>query len=70
MIESAMWLVAVSSVVGNIANIYKKRWGFAVWAVGNVAWVVYDAYLGAWAQAALFVVYFGLAVWGFLRWRS
>ncbi len=67
---SAMWVVTVASLVGTVANIYKRRWGFAVWFVTNLAWTGYDAWLGAWPQAALMAVYAGLAVWGWAKWRD
>lgn len=30
------WLVTTASIVGAVANIYKRRWGFAVWLCANV----------------------------------
>jgi len=64
-----MWLVTLASLVATVANIRKIRWGFAVWAIADAAWLVYDFYIGAYEQAALFAVYTGLAIWGWLAWR-
>lgn len=64
-----MWVVTVTSIVGTVANIYKRRWCFGVWLVTNSLWTAYDVWLGAWAQAALMAVYTGLAVWGLIQWR-
>ena len=70
MIEAAMWIVSVLSLVGTVANIYKARWCFAVWAVTNAAWTLYDIHKTAYPQAALQAVYFVLAIWGLWAWRK
>jgi hypothetical protein len=48
-----MWLVTAASIVGTVANVYRRRWCFAVWLVTNVLWCVYDVAIGAYPQAAL-----------------
>jgi len=63
------WAVTVASIIGTIANIYKKRWCFIIWLFTNAIWCVYDLTLGAYAQSALFFLYFWLAVWGLAQWR-
>jgi hypothetical protein len=64
-----MWLVTIASIIGTIANIYHKRWCFGIWVVTNALWTIYDYTLGAYSQAALGLVYFGLAIWGLIQWR-
>ncbi len=70
MIGNLMWLVTALSIIGTIGNVHKKRWGFGVWSITNFAWVLYNIHLGAHAQATLFAVYFGLAIWGFIKWSK
>jgi nicotinamide riboside transporter PnuC len=67
-LDAGMWLVAAVSLVGTIANLYKRPWGFALWIVTDVAWVGYDIYVGALHQAALLTIYGALAAWGLVRW--
>lgn len=69
MSELLMWAVAAVSLVGTVANLHKKRWGFACWIGTNAVWVVYDIDKQAYPQAALMAVYFCLAVWGFRKWK-
>lgn len=64
------WAITVASIVGVVANIYKKKWCFTVWACTNFAWAVIDFEAGIYSQAALFACYFGLAIWGLLRWAK
>lgn len=41
---------------------------FRIWAFTNAAWALIDWQAGIPAQAALHVVYFGLAVYGIREW--
>ena len=69
-LEPLMWSVTIASIIGTIANIYKKRWGFGVWLITNLCWTAYDIHLGVWSQALLFVVYSCLAAWGLWKWKE
>ena len=66
------WTFAVTaaSIVGTVANIYKRPWCFAVWLVTNSIWCVYDWRIGARGQSVLMFVYVLLAIWGLIRWRK
>lgn len=64
------WLITVASIIGVIANIYKKRWCFGVWLVTNFLWMVIDFSKGLYSQSFLFFVYFCLSVWGLIQWRK
>lgn len=65
-----MWAVTAASLIGVVANIKKKRWCFAVWLCTNSIWCVYDFWIGALAQSALFGVYVVLAIYGLWEWRN
>lgn len=69
-VSDLMWGVTCASLVGVVANVYKLRWCFAVWAVTNATWAIYDYRIGANAQAALQAVYFGLSIWGLWKWKA
>lgn len=69
-IDLLMWGVALMSVTGTIANIYRRMWCFYLWAVGNLCWVAYDIRLGAYPQAALMFIYFLLSLWGIYEWNK
>ena len=70
MIDQLMWVVTIASIIGTVANVYKKSWCFIVWASTNFMWVVYNIHKEIYAQAALWVVYFGLSVWGWCKWKK
>lgn len=62
------WLIAALSLSGTVLNIKKRSECFYLWAVSNVAWVFIDLSKGLHAQAVLFAIYFGLAVYGAWSW--
>lgn len=67
--EILKWLTAFASIVGVVLNIRRQRACFYVWAATNATWAAIDAVHGIWSQAALQVVYFGLAIWGIRSWK-
>jgi len=70
MIGSRMtWLLTISSLIGVVLNIYKRRECFYIWAVTNAGWAVYDFKNEMPAQGTLFAVYLGLAIWGIVKWK-
>jgi len=62
--------LTILSIIGVVANIHHKRWCFAVWMFTNAAWAVVDFAYGIYSQSLLQMVYFGLAVWGYWKWRQ
>ena len=64
------YLITIASIIGTVANIYKKKWCFILWLFTNALWCAVDAYKGLYSQAILFAVYFVLAVWGLVKWRK
>ena len=63
------WALTGLSLLGVVANLYKRRWCFYCWAVTNISWAVVDFWYGIYAQSALQATYFGLAIWGILKWK-
>lgn len=64
------WLIALASIIGTVANVYRRRWCFGVWLVTNAFWTIYDLSIGAYAQGALMAVYFGLSALGLYQWKT
>lgn len=64
------WWITVTSLIGTIANIYKRRWCFWIWLVSNSCWAVIDWRHGLDAQAVLMLIYVLLAVWRLLQWAE
>ena len=65
-----MWFLTALSIIGVILNIKKDRRGFLLWMITNAGWAVVDFSHGLYAQGVLFVVYFALSFWGWIRWKK
>lgn len=64
------WIFVALSLIGNIFVIKKNVLGQYIWAAANLCWIAFDLYLGAYSQAFLFAVYFGMCIWGILEWSK
>jgi nicotinamide riboside transporter PnuC len=64
------WIITAASIIGVVANIYKRRWCFGVWLCTNTLWMIIDLKAGLYAQAFLFAVYVCLAAWGLMQWKK
>lgn len=64
------WLLTVISLIGVVLNIRQDRRCFYIWTGTNTAWAAVDFSKGLHAQAAMFVVYLVLAVWGIYSWKT
>jgi len=64
------WLATALSLCGNVGVMRKRVWGWWLWIVSNLIWIAYDAYIEAWPQAVLFVIYLMIAVVAVVRWSG
>ncbi|MHA1558199.1 MAG: nicotinamide mononucleotide transporter [Alphaproteobacteria bacterium] len=62
-------LTAVT-IYGTLLNSQQKKIGFLVWGLCNVAWLFVDAYRGIWAQSALYSVFIGFNIYGWMQWSK
>jgi hypothetical protein len=60
--------ITVFSIIGTIANIYKKKWCFWIWTFSNMAWIIWDVWSGAYPRVFGDSVYLVLALWGMYSW--
>jgi Nicotinamide mononucleotide transporter len=67
-LENLSWILVFLSLAGNVFVIKKNVLGQWIWATSNLGWIAFDISIGAYSQAALFTVYFGMCVWGITVW--
>lgn len=68
LLDIAVWINTLVAIVGTFLNARQIRSGFIVWMITNGVFVGYDLYIHSYQQAALFGVYFVLAVYGWITW--
>ena len=62
------WLITAVCLTGTVLNVKKNVLCFYLWAVGNIAWLVYDLLTGLYSRAMLDLLQLGFALWGILEW--
>ena len=70
-IDVMSFVALVLSLTGNALINFRKRIGFFVWILSNVAWIAVNM-MGTpnWSQIVMFVVYVALNVHGWIAWRK
>jgi nicotinamide riboside transporter PnuC len=69
MMTAFTWIVATLSLIGVVLNVRQDRRCFYIWTVTNASWMAVDFSRGLYAQAFMFLVYLGLAIWGLYAWK-
>jgi nicotinamide riboside transporter PnuC len=64
------WPLVLLALAGNVLLLRKSRATFVLWAVADVGLIAHNLLVRDWPQAALFAVYLGLAVWGWVAWGT
>lgn len=62
------WLITAVCLTGTVLNVKKNVLCFYLWAVGNIAWLVYDLLTGLYSRAMLDLIQLGFALWGIWEW--
>ncbi len=64
------YIITLASIVGTVANSFKKRWCFIVWGITNTFWIFYNIIFKNYAQALLYAFNLIMAIVGFIKWRD
>ncbi|NGX49697.1 MAG: hypothetical protein K940chlam5_01300 [Candidatus Anoxychlamydiales bacterium] len=67
-LDMFIWFNTAVAIMGTILNAKQIRFGFILWMLTNGVFVVNNLYIKSYPQAALFSVYFGLAIYAWMSW--
>lgn len=65
---SVFWICSAISIIGAILNARKNKWGFIVWIIGNVGWIIADIHYGMFEQIPVWIVFSAISAYGFYLW--
>ncbi len=65
-----LWIAAVLSISGAILNAKKNRWGFILWIIGNVGWIIADIIYGMYEQIVVWLFLTATSIYGFREWSK
>lgn len=57
-------------LTGAYLNVKKNRFCFLFWMVSNLGYFFLGTYKGLYFQAIMFLVFFGVSVWGWFKWSK
>lgn len=64
------WILAIISLAGNVLNSNKIVYGFHVWIICNVGWLIYDISNSIYARACLDLIQTALCLYGIRTWTK
>ena len=62
-------ILTLASICGAVLNARGDVRGFYCWLFTNAAWAIVAIYMGIYAQAALWIIYLGISIYGIRKWR-
>lgn len=62
------WCLTATTIYGTLLNSRQNKYGFLVWGLCNLMWLTIDFSRGIYAQAALYMVFIGFNVYGWMQW--
>jgi len=68
--EIFTWSLTAITIFGTFLNARQNVYGFLIWGLCNICWLGVDLSRGIYAQAALYVVFIGFNVYGWLQWKK
>lgn len=64
------WTLTAVTIFGTYLNSKQLKKGFLVWGLCNLCWLMVDLTRGIYAQAALYVVFIGFNIYGWIQWTN
>lgn len=71
MIDTISAIATICSLYGNYLVIKKNKFGFVIWLISNILWVLIN-FIGVLniSQVVMFVIYGILNVYGWIKWKQ
>ena len=70
MIQTFEFINMCLSLTGAVLNVLKNKWGFAIWIIGNVSWLVYGYITQQYFFMFQYLVFALISTWGFIQWMK
>jgi nicotinamide riboside transporter PnuC len=64
------WCLTAVTIYGTLLNSQRKKVGFLIWGLCNMAWLCVDASRGIWAQCGLYTVFIAFNIYGWMNWTA
>lgn len=65
-----MFFIGIVNIVGCILNVKKNPFCFILWGITNFILIFHNYNIGEYGQAAMWIMYLCVSVWGFNKWMK
>ena len=71
MIDIVSAIATICSLYGNYLVIKKNKFGFVIWLISNILWILIN-FIGVLniSQVIMFVIYGILNIYGWIKWKQ
>lgn len=69
MIQVVLFLIGILKVISFILNVYRNPLCFVIWGSTDLILIVHNFNIGEYGQMSMWIMYLGLSIWGFNKWR-
>ena len=71
MIDTISAIATICSLYGNYVVIKKNKFGFVIWLISNILWILIN-FIGVLniSQVIMFVIYGILNIYGWIKWKQ
>ena len=71
MIDTISAIATICSLYGNYLVIKKNKFGFVIWLISNILWILIN-FIGVLniSQVIMFVIYGILNIYGWIKWKQ
>jgi len=63
----------VFALTGNLLVNYRKKFGFIIWSISNVTWILYNFVIlpePNWSMVVMYVIYLIFNIMGYIMWSK
>jgi nicotinamide riboside transporter PnuC len=62
-------IIVIVALLGAWLNARKNVYGFCLWLISNGYWGIHNIIIGEYAQAILYFIFLGIAIYGIYEWQ-
>jgi len=58
------------TIFGAILNSMRNKWGFIVWIIANIGWIIFNALTETYSQIPVWLAMTVISIFGFINWKN
>lgn len=62
------WIFSLMTIFGAVLNAKGNKWGFIVWIIANICWIIFNIITNTISQIPAWIVLTIISAYGFYKW--